>query len=199
MKTGKAKTNFFGMNRPCQGIGGRVLSWPLTSLVFFVFSMVLAAPAEGATVRDEFDEAGGPSAGFVQVTPSTCTSSNCLRLGYPSGSNDNTGADREANLSGARTDISVRDVLDPAFQYQLESIQVDNSVAECAAAICAAAEELAIFTAVNGAPVLTDALGDDVVSYATATINAGNRNVGNLQLDINANAVWAILFSVKMP
>jgi len=27
----------------------------------------------------------------------------------------------------------------------------------------------------------------------------GNGNVGNLQLDINANAVWAILFSVKMP
>jgi hypothetical protein len=103
------------------------------------------------------------------------------------------------NPGGARTDISVRDVLDPAFQYQLESMQVDNSVAECAAAICDAAEELAIFTAVNGAPVLTDALGDDVVSYAAATIDAGNGNVGNLQLDINANAVWAILFSVKMP
>ena len=55
MKIGKAKTNFFGMNKPRQGIGRRVLSWPLTSLVFFVFSMVLAAPAEGATVRDEFD------------------------------------------------------------------------------------------------------------------------------------------------
>ena len=100
---------------------------------------------------------------------------------------------------GARTDVSVRDVLDPAFQYQLESIQVDNSVAECVAAICDTAEELAIFTAVNGASVLTDALGDDVVSYAAATIDAGNGNVGNLQLDINANTVWAILFSVKMP
>jgi len=32
-----------------------------------------------------------------------------------------------------------------------------------------------------------------------AIIDAGNGNVGNLQLDINANAVWAILFSVKMP
>ena len=103
------------------------------------------------------------------------------------------------NSGGARTDISVRDVLDPAFQYQLESMQVDNSVAECAAAICDAAEELAIFTAINGAPVLTDALGDDVVSYAAATIDAGNGNVGNLQLDINADSVWAILFSVKMP
>jgi len=104
------------------------------------------------------------------------------------------------NSGGARTDVSVRDVLDTAFQYQLESIQVDNSVAECAAAVCTPAEELAIFTAVIGAlPVLTDALGDDVVSYAAPTIDAGNGNVGNLQLDINANTVWAILFSVKMP
>ena len=64
----------------------------------------------------------------------------------------------------------MRDVLDTAFQYQLESIQLDNSVGKCAMATC------------------------------DAIIDAGNGNVGNLlQLDINANAVWAILFSVKMP
>jgi len=103
------------------------------------------------------------------------------------------------NKGTAVTDVSVRDILDPAFQYQLESIQVDNSVVACALAVCDVAEELAIFTAVNGAPVLTDALGDDVVSYAVPTIDAGNGNVGNLQLDIGANAVWSILFSVKMP
>ncbi len=103
------------------------------------------------------------------------------------------------NNGGARTDVSVRDILDPAFQYQLESMRVDNSVAACALAVCDAAEELAIFTAVNGAAVLTDAVGDDVVSYAAATIDAGNENAGNLQLDINADSVWAILFSVKMP
>jgi hypothetical protein len=104
-----------------------------------------------------------------------------------------------SNKGGARTDISVRDVLDPAFQYQLESIQVDNAVAECALTICTPAEELAIFTVVNGAPVLTDALGDDVVSYTAPNIDAGNGNAANVQLDINADSVLAILFSVKMP
>ena len=29
--------------------------------------------------------------------------------------------------------------------------------------------------------------------------NAGNGNVGNLQLDINSDAVWAIMFSATMP
>jgi Concanavalin A-like lectin/glucanases superfamily/Domain of unknown function (DUF2341) len=103
------------------------------------------------------------------------------------------------NPVAARTDVSVRDVLDPAFQYQLSTIQVDNSVGECAAVVCTPAEELTIFTAVAGAAVLTDALGDDVVSYSAPNIDAGDGNAANLQLDINADTVWAILFSVKMP
>ncbi len=103
------------------------------------------------------------------------------------------------NANVARTDISVRDVLDPAFQYQLGTIQVDNSVVECAAATCTVGEEAAIFTAVDGATVLTDALADDVVSYVAPNIDAGDENAGNLQLDIIADSVWAILFSVKMP
>ena len=100
----------------------------------------------------------------------------------------------------ARTDVSVRDVLDAAFQYQAGTIQVDNSVAECAAAVCTAAEELTIFTAVDGAAFLSDAVDGDVASYtgASSSVDAGDSNVANLQLDINADAVWAILFSVKM-
>jgi CSLREA domain-containing protein len=101
----------------------------------------------------------------------------------------------------ARSDVSVRDVLDPAFQYQAGTIQIDNSLAECAAAVCTPAEEQAIFSAVDGAAVLTDAVDGDIASYtgASSGVDAGDGNVGNLQLDINANAVWAILFSVKMP
>ncbi|MCH8336114.1 MAG: hypothetical protein IIC61_09525, partial [Proteobacteria bacterium] len=58
-----------------------------------------------------------------------------------------------------------------------------------------------IFTAVNGAAFLSDAVDGDAASYtgASLSVDAGNGNVGNLQLDINADAVWAILFSVKMP
>ncbi len=105
------------------------------------------------------------------------------------------------NQNIARSDISVRDVLDAAFQYQAETIQVDNSVAECVLAVCTAVEEQAIFTAVDGAVFLLDAVDGDVASYtgASTTIDAGDGNVANLQLDINANAVWAMLFSAKMP
>jgi len=103
------------------------------------------------------------------------------------------------NSGGAVSDVSVRDVLDPAFLYQTPTIQVDNSVVECALAVCTPAEEQTIFTAVNGATVLTDALGDDVVSYSAPNLDAGDGNVGNLQLNVNADAVWALLFSVKMP
>ena len=99
----------------------------------------------------------------------------------------------------ARSDVSVRDVLDPAFQYQAATIQVDNSVAECAVAVCTAAEEQAIFTAVDGAAFLSDAIDADTVSFNGGnTVDAGNQNVANGQLNINADAVWAILFSVRM-
>ncbi len=93
----------------------------------------------------------------------------------------------------------MRDALDAAFLYQPGTIRVDNSVAECALVACTAGEELTIFAAVDGAAVLSDALGDDVVSYAAPNIDAGDGNAGNLQLDINADMVWAILFSVEMP
>jgi len=105
------------------------------------------------------------------------------------------------NPGAALSDVTVRDVLDPAFLYQAGTIQVDNSVAECVLAVCTTAEELAIFTAVDGAPFLSDAVDGDAASYtgASLSVDAGNGNVGNLQLDINADAVWAILFSVKIP
>ena len=99
------------------------------------------------------------------------------------------------------SDVTVRDVLDPAFVYQAGTIRADNSLANCAAATCIPAEELAIFTAVDAAALLTDAADADVASYTggSLSVDTGDGNVANLQLDINANAVWAILFSVKMP
>ena len=105
------------------------------------------------------------------------------------------------NLGPDTGDVTVRDVLDPAFQYQAGTIQVDNSVAECAAASCTAAEEQAIFTAVDGAAFLSDAADGDVASYtlASLSVDAGNGNVGNATLNIDADKVWAILFSVTMP
>jgi hypothetical protein len=101
----------------------------------------------------------------------------------------------------ARADVSVRDVLDAAFQYQVGTIQADNSVAECAATICTVGEELAIFTAADGAAFLSDAADGDVASFTGAgpSVDAGDGNVANAQLNINPDAVWALLFSVKIP
>lgn len=105
------------------------------------------------------------------------------------------------NQGIAASDVSVRDVLDAAFQYQVGTLQVDNSVAACAAAVCTAAEEQTIFAAVQAVANATDAVDGDVASYtgASLSVDAGNSNVGNAQLDISGNAVWAMLFSVKMP
>lgn len=104
------------------------------------------------------------------------------------------------NANFSRTDLSVRDVLDPAFQYQAGTVHVDNSLAECAAAACTPAEEQVIFNTVSAAPFLTDAIDADVASYtgASSSIDAGDRNAANQRLDINGDAVWAILFSVRM-
>jgi hypothetical protein len=105
------------------------------------------------------------------------------------------------NQASAETDVSVRDVLGPLFQYQAGTIQVDNSVSECAAAACTPAEEQAIFSAIDAAPFLNDAVDGDVASYTGAgtTIDAGDGNAANAQLNINGDSVWAILFSVRMP
>ena len=67
--------------------------------------------------------------------------------------------------------------------------------------VCTAAEEGAIFAAVNVAATLTDAVDGDVASYtgASLSVDAGNGTVANAQLNISADRVWAILFSVKMP
>jgi hypothetical protein len=104
------------------------------------------------------------------------------------------------NQDGAETDVSVRDVLDPLFVYQTGTIQVDNSVSECAAASCTPAEEQTIFSSIDATPFLNDAVDGDVASFtAGTTIDAGDEHTGNAQLNISGDSVWAILFSVKMP
>ena len=103
------------------------------------------------------------------------------------------------NQNEARTDVSIQDVLDPAFAYQPGTIRDDNTVVACAAAACTPAEEAAIFAAVTAAPLLSDAVDGDVAGLTGGnTIDAGDQNQANVQLDIAANRIWALLFSVKM-
>ena len=53
------------------------------------------------------------------------------------------------NPGGAVTDVSVQDVLDPAFVYVAGSMKFDNSVDACADPTCTGAEEAAIFAAAS--------------------------------------------------
>lgn len=97
-------------------------------------------------------------------------------------------------------DVSIRDVLDPTFTYQAGTLKVDNSVENCAAAACTTAEEAAIFTAVDSVPSATDTVDGDQVSYdpASTTIDAGNENASNGQVNIAPRSVFALSFTVKM-
>jgi len=92
------------------------------------------------------------------------------------------------------TDVSIQDVLDPAFAYQTGSMKYNNTLA-------AGASDALIYTTVNAvaATVATDAISDDVASAVGVTIDVGNSVVGtNTQVDIAANSVWAILFRALM-
>ncbi len=105
------------------------------------------------------------------------------------------------NPGDAILDVSARDVLDPAaFQYLPGTIKVDSSVDVCADPDCTAAEEAAIFAAVDGAGTLTDAVDGDVASFdaATDTIDFGDQDRPNATLDLAADKVWAAVLSVKV-
>ena len=97
------------------------------------------------------------------------------------------------------SDVSIQDVLDAAFTYQAGSIRIDNTVADCAAT-CDAAEEAVIYAAAEDNTPLTDAAADDTASFAALTVDAGNSVVGaNAQLDVAANTVLALVFTVVVP
>jgi uncharacterized repeat protein (TIGR01451 family) len=91
------------------------------------------------------------------------------------------------------SDVSIQDVLDPAFAYQSGSMLVDNSSAT-------GDTQTQIYTAVSGGAAVTDdPLDGDVASAVGVTIDVGDSDVGtNGQLDIAPSSVWAILFRALM-
>lgn len=95
-------------------------------------------------------------------------------------------------------DVSIQDVLDPLFLYQAGTIRVDNSVANCAAAACNAGEELAIYTAASGAAANSDGVDADTSSFAGVTVDAGDQSVANGPLNVAANSVLAVVFTVQV-
>ena len=89
-------------------------------------------------------------------------------------------------------DVSIQDVLDPAFAYQPCSMKVDNTLAS-------GATQAVIYSTVNAvAGTVSDAIDADVASAVGVTIEVGDQNVANSQLNIAANSVWAILFRTLM-
>ncbi|HMB69907.1 MAG TPA: DUF2341 domain-containing protein [bacterium] len=112
------------------------------------------------------------------------------------------------NSAPAAADVSVRDVLDPAFAYVAGSMRVDDTLTAAAACPGGVCDETAIFTQVDGAgtPVgdgdaSTPPLDGDVASYdgLGAAIDFGSgSNPDNAQLDVPAGRVWAAVFSVRM-
>jgi len=103
------------------------------------------------------------------------------------------------NTGPARTDVTLQDVLDPSFEYQSGTIKSDDTVSACATVSCNGAEELSIFTSVDAQTAGTDAVDGDTVSYTGGdTVDAGDASQTNLQLDIPANSVYAILFLVEV-
>jgi parallel beta-helix repeat protein len=112
------------------------------------------------------------------------------------------------NAGGALTDVRVADVLDPLFAYVGGSIRIDDSYT-CVATPCDAADEAAIFAAVDAATAdchgsalpCTDVAGDDVADYAPGALPNPTLSFGgpsNAQLDLAAGRVWAVLFTVLM-
>lgn len=100
--------------------------------------------------------------------------------------------------SVAINDISIQDVLDPLFVYQAGTIRVDNSVASCAAAVCDSTEEAAIYAAASVVAVNSDGVDGDTSSFAGVTVDAGDENVLNGTLNVAADTVLAVVFTVQV-
>lgn len=90
-------------------------------------------------------------------------------------------------------DVSIRDALtNPPFAYNTGTMQVTNAPASGSTAA-------AIRTAALAGAAVSDGDSDDIGRFGADTIDIGDANIGtNTQLNINANAVWALIFEVTM-
>ena len=107
------------------------------------------------------------------------------------------------NQGSAISNINIADILDAAFIYVPNSIQIDNSLPACTSLTCTTAEEQAIFDAFNNAPIppfLTDPVDTDIASnpLPSQTLVTVGSTGGNSQANVAANSVFALLFSVTL-
>ncbi len=100
------------------------------------------------------------------------------------------------NPAGAISDVSLEDVLAPLFAYQANSMRVDSSLLSSVACPGGVCDEAVIFDSADLGSARTDAVDSDVVDQSGATIHAGDGAVANARLDLAANRVWALIFTV---
>lgn len=105
------------------------------------------------------------------------------------------------NPGPAYNDLTAEDVLDPsAFVYLPGTMRVDNALAACAAPACTGVEEAAILASVVGTIPLTDAVDVDEASFdvPTNTVHVGDGTVANGTVNIAANSVSSLVFTVRI-
>jgi hypothetical protein len=104
-------------------------------------------------------------------------------------------------------DVSIVDQLDALFAYNdaADSIRVVNvaipsTAGACAVALCTTDEEDEIYTAASAAGANTNGTGDDTSSFdnVTDTVHVGNQTAANTQLDVLADRVLAVVFTVQV-
>ncbi len=96
-------------------------------------------------------------------------------------------------------DVGIQDVLDPAFAYVPGSARYDNSPIRCASMSCTVSEEAAIFAAADTGVAVTDAADGDLFSAAGPNLYVGDGVIGgNLQADLAAQRVWALVFTAQL-
>ncbi len=82
------------------------------------------------------------------------------------------------------------------FAYQAGSIRVDSSLVSsvvCPGGVC---DEAAIFSSADVGSAKSEAVDLDEVSLSGVTIHAGDGADANARLDLAADRVWAIVFTV---
>ena len=106
--------------------------------------------------------------------------------------------------SVAINDISIQDVLNVLFAYQTDSIRVANVAlpstgGSCAVAVCTTDEEAEIYAAASVVATNGDATGDsDTSRFAGTTVDVGDQNAANDPLNVTADRVLAVVFTVQV-
>ena len=178
----------------------------MTALAFVAVAILLSGPAMAADNQGTGDVAGVPgslnSSNIFSLIP---TSMSLYKMAFLNDGTELTSGDTlprgtevkfviyiDNTTAVGMSDVSIQDVLDPAFAYQLSSMLYTNSLPS-------GATTAQIYAAVNAGTPATDPINDDVASAVGVTIDVGNGVVpGNDPVDVAPTSVWAILFRALM-